>query len=102
MTYIGCEEAGGGASEQARKREREAGGGVGEIPSAYQSVYLALRVPLLWEGEEGKAESKRGEDDTRTEGRKEGRMGCKKDEERVQQISVFAPLQQARKIKMKT
>lgn len=49
MTYIGCEE-----------RVREKAKGVGEIPSAYQSVYLALHAPSLWEGGKGKKESKRG------------------------------------------
>lgn len=51
MTYIGCGE---------RVREKERGWGVGEIPSAYQSVYLALHAPSLWEGGKGKKESKRG------------------------------------------
>ncbi len=41
-----------------RVREKEMG--VGEIPSAYQSVYLALHEPSLWEGGKGKRERKRG------------------------------------------
>lgn len=50
MTYIGCEE---------RVREKEKG--VGEIPSAYQSVYLALHVPSLQEGGKGeKRKARRG------------------------------------------
>lgn len=75
MTYIGCEEArgrGGGTSEGGGGgREREASGGVGEIPSAYQSVYSALRVPPPWEGWGGRggAKSKRGKDDIRMEGK---------------------------------
>lgn len=35
---------------------------MGEIPSAYQSVYLALHEPSLWEGGKGKKERKRGVD----------------------------------------
>lgn len=35
------------------------GGGRVEIPSAYQSVYLALHVPSLWEGG-GKAKARGG------------------------------------------
>lgn len=49
MTYIGCE-------ERVRKKEK----GVGEIPSAYQSVYLALHVPSLWEGGKEKKEKRGG------------------------------------------
>lgn len=47
MTYIGCEER-----ESRGEKVREGGGEVGEIPSAYQSVYLVLHAPSLWE--EGK------------------------------------------------
>lgn len=43
MTYIGFKKA-------ALGRESEGGGGeVEEIPSAYQSVYLVLHAPSLWE-----------------------------------------------------
>lgn len=61
MTYIGCEE-----------RVREKAKGVGEIPSAYQSVYLALHAPSLWEGGKGKKESKRGVDNGRMEKKMRG------------------------------
>lgn len=72
MTYIGCEEGRGGAvRERESESKSKASGGVGEIPSAYQSVYLALHVPSLWEGKRGRskgAKSKRGKDDIRMEG----------------------------------
>lgn len=54
------------------EREREGGGGGREIPSAYQSVYLALHVPSLWEGGKGKKESKRGVDNIRMEKKMRG------------------------------
>lgn len=54
MTYIGCE-------ERVREREREEKGvGVGEIPSAYQSVYLALHASSLREGGKGKKGKEEG------------------------------------------
>lgn len=43
--------------ESARERE---GVGVGEIPSAYQSVYLALHAPSLREGGKGKKGKQEG------------------------------------------
>ena len=47
---------------------------MGEIPSAYQSVYLALRAPSLWEGGRGgEKESKRGVDNIRMEKKMKGR-----------------------------
>lgn len=51
MTYIGWEE---------RVREKEKEWGVGEIPSAYQSIYLALHAPSLWEGGKGKKGKQEG------------------------------------------
>lgn len=65
MTYIGC-------GERVSEREREGGGGLVEIPSAYQSVYLALHAPSHWEGGKGKKESKRGADNIGMENKMRG------------------------------
>lgn len=47
-------------------KEKEKGVG-GEIPSAYQSVYLALHVPSLREGGKGKKAKLEGADNIRME-----------------------------------
>lgn len=46
---------------------------MGEIPSAYQSVYLALHEPSRWEGgKEKKKERKKGVDNTGMEQKMRG------------------------------
>lgn len=45
---------------------------MGEIPSAYQSVYLALHAPSLWEGGKGKKGKQEGVDNARMEKKMRG------------------------------
>lgn len=62
---------------------------MGEIPSAYQSVYLALHVPSLQEGGKGKKESKKGVDNVRME--KKMRTG-KRELNNTMSVTVVASL----------
>ena len=58
---------------ESEREKEEVGVREREIPSAYQSVYLALHVPSLWEEGKEKKKGKWGVDNIRMEKKMRGK-----------------------------